>query len=84
MPAEAKSSIDIDAVGLAYPEVLMCQGKYQGATPIPYTPGGEVVGRIAALGDDVTTRRVGDRVVALGGKGLAERSTACRPCAPGT
>ncbi|MEO8695202.1 MAG: NADPH:quinone oxidoreductase family protein [Acidimicrobiales bacterium] len=66
--------VDIEATGLAYPEVLMCQGKYQGATPIPYTPGGEVAGRVLALGDGVTAHRVGDRVVTMGGKGLAERS----------
>ena len=41
--------VDIEATGLAYPEVLMCQGKYQGATPIPYTPGGEVAGRVVAV-----------------------------------
>ena len=74
--ARGEVLVDIDAVGLSYPDVLMCQGKYQGATPVPYTPGSEVVGRIAALGDGVTTRRVGDRVVALGGKGLAVRTTA--------
>ena len=68
--------VDIEATGLAYPEVLMCQGKYQGATPIPYTPGGEVAGRVVALGDGVTTHRIGDRVVTMGGKGLAERNTA--------
>ena len=67
--------VDIEATGLAYPEVLMCQGKYQGATSIPYTPGGEVAGRVIALGDGVTTHRIGDRVVTMGGKGLAERNT---------
>jgi NADPH:quinone reductase len=74
--------VDIDATGLAYPEVLMCQGKYQGATPIPYTPGGEVAGRVVAVGDGVTGHRVGDRVVTMGGRGLAQRtavraSTSC-------
>jgi NADPH2:quinone reductase len=67
--------VDNEATGLAYPEVLMCQGKYQGATPIPYTPGGEVAGRVAAVGEGVTTHRIGDRVVTMGGRGLAERST---------
>lgn len=66
--------VEIEATGLAYPEVLMCQGKYQGATPIPYTPGGEVAGRVVAIGDGVTNHRVGDRVVTMGGRGLAERS----------
>jgi NADPH2:quinone reductase len=71
-PAEVV--IEIDATGLAYPEVLMCQGKYQGATPIPYTPGGEVAGRVVALGDDVTAHRKGDRVVTMGGRGLASHT----------
>jgi NADPH2:quinone reductase len=66
--------IDIEATGLAFPEVLMCQGKYQGTTPIPYTPGGEVAGRVVALGDGVSTHRVGDRVVTMGGRGLAQRT----------
>jgi NADPH2:quinone reductase len=66
--------VEIEASGLAYPEVLMCQGKYQGATPIPYTPGGEVAGRVIAVGDGVHKHRVGDRVVTMGGRGLAQRS----------
>jgi len=66
--------VEIDATGLAYPEVLMCQGKYQGATPNPYTPGSEVAGRVVALGEGVTGRAIGERVVAMGGKGLAERN----------
>lgn len=75
-PGPGEILVDIEATGLAYPEVLMCQGKYQGATPIPYTPGGEVAGRVVAIGDGVTTHRIGDRVVTMGGKGLAERNTA--------
>jgi NADPH2:quinone reductase len=38
-----------------------------------FTPGGESCGRVAALGDGVTNLDVGQRVVFLGGGGLAEQ-----------
>jgi NADPH2:quinone reductase len=66
--------VEIETVGLSYPEVLMCQGRYQGATRLPFTPGGEYVGRVIEVGDGVTSLGVGDRVVAMGGGGLAERA----------
>src|SRR3954470_13107291 len=64
--------IDVEAVGLAFPDVLQCRGIYQVPTPPRFTPGGETAGRVAALGDGVTDVSVGERVVFMGG-GLAER-----------
>src|SRR5580765_2904775 len=64
--------IDVEAVGLAFPDVLQCRGIYQVPTPPRFTPGGETAGRVAALGDGVTDVKVGDRVVFMGG-GLAEK-----------
>ncbi len=75
MPPEAGAGelqVAIDAVGLAFPDVLMCQGKYQAPTPIPFTPGGEWAGRVLALGEGVHGFAVGDRVLASSGRGLAE------------
>ena len=43
--------IDVEAVGLAFPDVLQCRGMYQVKTGPGHTPGGECCGRIAALGD---------------------------------
>lgn len=71
-PAPGELKVVVDAAGLAFPDVLMCQGKYQAPTKIPYTPGGEVAGRVAAVGDGVTEFAVGDRVMAMGGPGLGE------------
>ena len=71
-PAPGEVKLLVDAAGLAFPDVLMCQGKYQAPTKIPYTPGGEVAGRVVAVGDGVTEFAVGDRVMAMGGPGLGE------------
>ncbi len=65
--------IDVEAVGLAFPDVLQCRGKYQAKTGPGHTPGGESSGRIAALGEGVDDLEVGQRVVFLGGGGLAEQ-----------
>ena len=64
--------LDVDAVGLSFPDVLQCRGEYQVKPPMPFTPGGETAGRVAALGDGVEGLQVGQRVVAMGG-GLAEQ-----------
>jgi NADPH2:quinone reductase len=64
--------IDVEAVGLAFPDVLQCRGIYQVPTPPRFTPGGETVGRVSAIGEGVEGFAVGDRVAVMGG-GLAER-----------
>ncbi len=64
--------IDVEAVGLAFPDVLQCRGIYQVPTPPRFTPGGETAGRVASVGDGVTDVKVGDRAVFMGG-GLAEQ-----------
>lgn len=71
-PARGELQVAVDAVGLAFPDVLMCQGIYQKPTSIPFTPGGEVAGRVTAIGAGVERFAVGDRVMATGGRGLAE------------
>jgi NADPH2:quinone reductase len=65
--------VDVEAVGLAFPDVLQCRGQYQVKSGPGFTPGGELAGRIAALGDGVDGLEVGQRVVFLGGGGLAEQ-----------
>jgi len=67
--------LDVEAVGLAFPDVLQCRGIYQVPTPPGVKRGGETAGRIAALGDGVDDFAVGDRVVMMGG-GLAEQLVA--------
>jgi NADPH:quinone reductase len=68
-----KVLIDVEAVGLAFPDVLQCRGQYQVKSGPGFTPGGESCGRIAALGVGVEGLAVGQRVVFLGNGGLAEQ-----------
>ncbi len=70
--------VDVEAVGLAFPDVLQCRGEYQVETGPGHTPGGESCGRIAALGEGVEAAsgvEVGQRVAFLGSGGLAEQVT---------
>jgi NADPH2:quinone reductase len=65
--------IEVDAVGLAFPDVLQCRGEYQVKPPLPFTPGGETAGRVIAVGEGVEDFRVGQKVISLGG-GLSEQA----------
>jgi NADPH:quinone reductase len=46
-----------------FPDVLMCRGLYQVKPPLPFTPGVELCGEVAALGAGATGFAVGDRVI---------------------
>ncbi|MBR7560572.1 alcohol dehydrogenase catalytic domain-containing protein, partial [Mycobacterium tuberculosis] len=46
-----------------FPDVLLCQGKYQIKPPLPFTPGVELCGEVVAVGDGVSRAAVGERVV---------------------
>lgn len=65
--------LDVEAVGLAFPNVLQCRGEYQVKPPLPFSPAAEVVGRVAAMGEGVDGLEVGQRLVTLGGA-LAEQA----------
>ena len=46
-----------------FPDVLMCRGLYQVKPPLPFTPGVELCGEVAALGPGTTGFAVGERVI---------------------
>ncbi len=74
-PGPGQVRIDVEACALNFPDVLLCQGKYQIKPPLPFTPGVEVSGVVSAIGEGVTRAAVGDRVLAspaFGHGGLAE------------
>jgi NADPH:quinone reductase len=56
--------VAVTACGVNYVEGLIVQGLYQIKPPTPFVPGMEVVGRIVEVGNEVTTRAVGERVFA--------------------
>ncbi|MEM8800080.1 MAG: NADPH:quinone oxidoreductase family protein [Pseudomonadota bacterium] len=57
--------VAVEACGVNFPDTLIIQGKYQFKPEPPFSPGGEVSGVIAEVGDGVTDFAVGDRVLAL-------------------
>ena len=46
-----------------FADVLICRGLYQVKPPLPFTPGVELCGEVAALGPGTTGFAVGDRVI---------------------
>ena len=74
-PGEGEVRIRVEAVALNFPDVLLCQGKYQERPPLPFTPGLEVAGEVVAAGPGAAYA-VGQRVLAappLPRGGLAEQ-----------
>jgi NADPH2:quinone reductase len=61
--------LSVKACGVNYPDVLMIKDMYQFKPPRPFSPGGEVSGVVKALGEGVTSVKVGDRVLASTGAG---------------
>lgn len=56
--------IDVRAAGVNFPDILQTRGQYQFKPAPPFSPGGEAAGVVGAVGDGVTTVKVGDRVAA--------------------
>ena len=57
--------IRVAAAGVNFYDTLIVQGKYQIKPPLPFAPGGESAGTVAAVGPGVTHVKPGDRVVAF-------------------
>ena len=72
-PGPGEVRIRIRATSLNFPDILLCQGKYQLKLEPPFTPGMDIAGEIDAVGEGVDGFMVGEAVV--GGMrfgGLAE------------
>ena len=73
-PGPGEVVIDVAACAINFPDTLIIRDLYQFKPPRPFSPGGEVSGTIAALGEGVSGWRVGDRVIAgVGSGGLREQ-----------
>lgn len=68
-PRPRRVVVDVRAAGVNFVDALFVQGKYQIKPPVPFTPGGEIAGEIAAVGEGVDGWHVGDRVLASCGLG---------------
>ncbi|NIF25715.1 NADPH:quinone oxidoreductase family protein [Pantoea sp. Tr-811] len=69
VPKKNEVLLDVQAAGVNFPDTLIIEGKYQFQPPLPFSPGGEAAGVIAAVGEHAGAFKVGDRVMALTGWG---------------
>jgi len=81
-PGADEILLRVEATSLGFVDALVMRGLYQARPPLPFTPGGEIVGRIEALGPSVTGFALGQRIASWQfGGGLAEqtivRATSC-------
>lgn len=68
--------IDVAAASVNFPDALLVQGKYQAKPALPFIPGAELSGTIAAVGEGVETARIGTRVLAVSGRGAFAQQVA--------
>jgi len=78
-PGPGQVLLDITASALNHLDVDVREGVSRFPVELPFVPGVEVVGRIAALGEGVEGWQVGDRVMAL----LMDTCGDCRFCRSG-
>ncbi|MBA3906008.1 MAG: NADPH:quinone oxidoreductase family protein [Pseudonocardiales bacterium] len=73
-PGPGQVLVRVHAVACNFPDILLCQGRYQEKPPLPFTPGMEMAGEVVAAGPGAMAQ-VGDRVLGtppLGRGGFAE------------
>ncbi len=64
-PGRGQVRVAVRATGVGATDITMRRGSYPFAPKIPFVPGYESVGVVDAVGPDVSTLRIGDRVGAL-------------------
>jgi NADPH2:quinone reductase len=77
VPGKDEVLIDVRATAVNYADALLVAGRYQTKPPLPFSPGLETAGVVAACGESVTRFKPGDRVMAiLPYGGLAQQAVA--------
>jgi NADPH2:quinone reductase len=62
-PGPGQVLVAVKAASVNFPDLLMTKGEYQFKPPPPFTPGLDLAGEVAALGEGVTAWSLGDAVV---------------------
>jgi NADPH:quinone reductase len=88
VPGKGEVLVEIKAASLNFPDILIVQNKYQFKPDLPFVPGSEYAGVVAALGEGVTNLKIGQNVACLSGTGGFGTHTLapadkCMPLPPG-
>ncbi len=67
-PGPGQVLVRVAAVACNYPDILICQGRYQERPELPFTPGMEIAGEVVAAGEGASAK-VGERVLGQTGLG---------------
>lgn len=77
VPGAGEVRVAVEAAGVNFPDTLIIQGKYQHKPALPFSPGAEITGIVDAVGEGVTSLKVGDAVLGvIGFGGFAEQAVA--------
>jgi NADPH2:quinone reductase len=71
VPAPGEAVVRIKAAALNFFDTLIIAGKYQTKPAFPFSPAAEFAGTVESLAPDVTSLKVGDRVLGMTGYGAA-------------
>lgn len=74
-PAEGEILVKTYYSGVNAADYLMALGRYLAPTPPPFDMGGESVGEVVAVGNNVDTLKVGDHILSIGDGGYREYFT---------
>ncbi len=83
-PADGQVLVDVKAAGINYTDWMSLHGTYQNIPGLPFTPGKDVSGVVAAVAAGITRYKVGDRVLghvndsALAEKAVVDQALACK------
>ena len=61
-PGKGEVLLKVRATSINFPDILLCQGKYQLKLEPPFTPGMDICGTVEDIGDGVEGFQVGDDV----------------------
>ena len=64
VPKAGEVIVDVRAASINFPDLLVIGGTYQKLPPRPFSPGKDLAGVVAAVGEGVETCKPGDRVCA--------------------
>ncbi|MEL7129286.1 MAG: NADPH:quinone oxidoreductase family protein [Pseudomonadota bacterium] len=63
LPGPGDALVRVKAASVNFPDILLCQGKYQLKLDPPFTPGMDLAGTVEAVGDGASRLKPGDAVV---------------------